>query len=643
MAAAAVRDLLLAQRDPLQPRSAWRNYLLSVRAATDDLLAEASAIEPCAALPPAAIEAILTHVRDPATFATAGALSRAWRAAATGPLAHKWMQFYIEAFGTSVDGLSNWDGDETAPSQGTALNPPPMGAGWHARYEERRLMSSWLNPASMVRSRRGVGHAGAVRCVSVSPEARLLASASEDGTVRVWSLRPPGAGDGLKPEARGRFLSCMRSYDAHGTRVHCVAIGPGSSPLIASGSAGRAIRVWDAETGEGRQALLGHRGPVRCLAWLPDGSLVSGSEDHTVCKWNLDHGGAGGAGGGSGGSGSGSGSSSSGGRGAASAPGPEMTLPGHSGTVTGLCHVPWVVVGLGGPVAAAAKSQSKKAVAPTSDFAAESPSYPGEANGGGDGGGGGGGGVASMGAAGSSGAEEAIMADPKQLLLLTSSMDGTARLWDLASGMTLRTYRGHDSAVYAVTCTERSGGLVATGSSDETVRIYELVSGRATHVLRGHEGTVWSVAFVGAGLCSGADDASVRVWDLERRACMRKIRDLHAVAIHSMVATRSRLYTAGGDHTVRVSVFGTPLLRYRASAAAAASAGTKNQGARGDNCNGGGGRGASPSEALSSLSPALSAGSQGARSGISNDDNDNVDNDNASDALAKVAALAEEI
>jgi WD40 repeat protein len=57
--------------------------------------------------------------------------------------------------------------------------------------------------------------------------------------------------------------------------------------LLASGSDDHTVRLWDTATGALRQTLKGHSGGVQSVAFSPDGRLLaSGSDDQTVRLWN---------------------------------------------------------------------------------------------------------------------------------------------------------------------------------------------------------------------------------------------------------------------------------------------------------------------------------------------------------------------
>jgi WD40 repeat protein len=71
-----------------------------------------------------------------------------------------------------------------------------------------------------------------------------------------------------------------------GPGVRCLALSP-NGKLVATGS-GFSIKLWDADTGEERTTLVGHKGMVWAVLFTPDGqTLVSGASDGLVRLWDV--------------------------------------------------------------------------------------------------------------------------------------------------------------------------------------------------------------------------------------------------------------------------------------------------------------------------------------------------------------------
>ena len=68
---------------------------------------------------------------------------------------------------------------------------------------------------------------------------------------------------------------------------------------------------------------------------------------------------------------------------------------------------------------------------------------------------------------------------PDGRLVLTWGADGTARIWDAASGRSLNVLRGHRGRVLAAAFSP-DGERVVTGGEDRSARIWDVASGR-TH------------------------------------------------------------------------------------------------------------------------------------------------------------------
>lgn len=163
---------------------------------------------------------------------------------------------------------------DAAATLSIALHRSPSPVAPEALAEAASLATAftarWLRCDTAARS-KDAGHVGAV--VSVSTEARIVASGGEDGAVRLWDLG-------------SRQL--LRTFRAHTGWVFATALSPDGAVVASAGDDGL-IRLWRTASGTPIGVLTGHSRRIRALAFTADEQLlVSGAEDGAVCVWDAE-------------------------------------------------------------------------------------------------------------------------------------------------------------------------------------------------------------------------------------------------------------------------------------------------------------------------------------------------------------------
>ncbi|MEH1888787.1 MAG: NB-ARC domain-containing protein [Nostoc sp.] len=116
------------------------------------------------------------------------------------------------------------------------------------------------------------GHNNRVTSVTFSTDSYFLASGSDDQTIRVWDI------------TTGQCLNTLRE---HSGRTWSVTFSP-NSHLLASGSHDRTVKLWDVRTGTCLHTLQGHTEWVWAVGFSPDGGiLASASGDQSIKLWNV--------------------------------------------------------------------------------------------------------------------------------------------------------------------------------------------------------------------------------------------------------------------------------------------------------------------------------------------------------------------
>ncbi|MEM6256303.1 MAG: NB-ARC domain-containing protein [Cyanobacteria bacterium P01_D01_bin.156] len=126
---------------------------------------------------------------------------------------------------------------------------------------------SKVNPNMPIRDL--AGHTG--RVWSVAAHGYWVASASDDGTIRIWNLQTS---------------CCVKVLTGHQHWVRTVAFNH-SGTILASGADDQQICLWQLPTGRKLRVLAQHQHWIRAVAFSGDGRyLASGGDDKIIYLWN---------------------------------------------------------------------------------------------------------------------------------------------------------------------------------------------------------------------------------------------------------------------------------------------------------------------------------------------------------------------
>jgi WD40 repeat protein/transcriptional regulator with XRE-family HTH domain len=341
-------------------------------------------------------------------------------------------------------------------------------------------------------------HIASVPALAFSPDGRTLASASHDGSVKLWDVE------------EGTVL--WTGWHIGGI---IGAIFAPDGRLLATGGGDTLVRLWDARSGTNVQTLAGQGGAVCSVAWSPDGRLLaSGCSDGSIWVWQPE------------------------------VPEPDtrvQRLSGHTRWVTGLAFAPD-----GAQLASASLDGSVKLwdmerfdclqtfSGHTDQVIRVAWSPDGRT-------------LASAGIGqtirlwdlkegrsqavlqGHSAAIYALAFTPDSRTLLSGSNDDTVRVWDVERGQSLRVIGGYNAFLFDLDWSP-DGTQLACGGADTLVYIWNTASATLPRVLRGHSWIVHGVAWNPHGhlLASGGYD-SIGVWDTTTGVCLEMLRDPDAV------------------------------------------------------------------------------------------------------------------
>lgn len=341
------------------------------------------------------------------------------------------------------------------------------------------------------------GHQNLVLSLAVSPDGNTLASGANDNTIRFWDV--PAAA----PSA---------SWTGHTAAINDLAVRPDGLFAVSVGD-DKVVRVWDRKTGKLLQSLEGHPTEILQAAFRADGNQwASGDSSGVVTLWTpgkyLDE-----------------------------DPTKGRVVFAHPGALSGISFAPnnqtVLTAGRDGTVKQwqlnAPPHRILAEAAPVAAEAAADPEVPPPAN------------VAGQLVAVASNSASYVSGGP----------DGVVRVFNVADGAA-RELPDQPGPVRSLTISPNAT-LVATGSETGAVKLWNLADGADRLQLLGHDGPVRSVTFHpdNARLATTGDDGTIRFWKLPTPP---QLLAGHTAPIDTLARSPNGQFfvTGGRDNSVRL-------------------------------------------------------------------------------------------